>query len=101
MIWLSWFNATKNLWLIGAAVAIGLGFIAAYKVHEAKKIAAAVEAERAATATAAVAAAKQAADDYRAAEAETPIDADLEYFKALCGKSASCALRSKYAGGAK
>jgi hypothetical protein len=42
--------------------------------------------------------AKAATDDMRAAEAETPLDADREYFKRLCGKHSSCELRSKYRG---
>jgi hypothetical protein len=49
-------------------------------------------------ATAALEAATQAAADFREAEAETPVDADREFFKKLCGKSASCRSRSKYAG---
>jgi hypothetical protein len=87
-------------------LALALALPATYgtmKVLEARRVQAAYEQGRAAgagsTASAAVAEVKQAATDYREAEAETPLDADREYFKRLCGQSASCALRSKYQGG--
>ena len=69
-----------------------------------KAISTAAESKGTATADAkhavgALEAATEAANDYRAAEAETPLDADREYFKKLCGQHASCRSRSKYAGG--
>lgn len=87
-------------WLVGGAVlCVGLFFGAVQLRHNAKLEAAhntGVAVGKAGTATTALAEAKQAADDFRQAEAETPIDADREYFKRLCAQSASCALRAKY-----
>jgi hypothetical protein len=48
------------------------------------------------TAAAGVEEAKKAAKDWNAAQDETPLDADREYFMRLCATHASCALRSKY-----
>jgi threonine/homoserine efflux transporter RhtA len=90
MIWLSWLNATKNLWLIGAAIALGAGFVAAYKVHEAKKIAAAVEATKATISAGAVEAATKTVAAAQQAEAATPLPADKQAILDLCRKSASC-----------
>lgn len=37
MIFLSWLNATKNLWLIGAGAALVMGIFVAGQVHEKRK----------------------------------------------------------------
>jgi hypothetical protein len=89
-------------WLVGGAViAVGLFFGAVQLRHNAKLAAAhntGVAVGKAEVATTTLAEAKKAGDDWREAEAETPLDADREYFKTLCAKSASCALREKYRG---
>jgi hypothetical protein len=89
-----------STWLIGGAVLCVALFFGAVQVrHQAKLEAARAEGVaigKGAAATETLVAAKEAAADYQAAEAETPLDADREYFKRLCAKSASCALRSKY-----
>ena len=87
---LSWFNATKNLLLIGAIVIGSAGLFAAYKNHEAKKIAAAVEATKATISAGAVVAATETAKAANAAEASTPLPADKQAVFDLCRKSASC-----------
>ena len=83
-------------WLVAAG---GYGTM---KVLEARRVQASydkgVSAGKESVATVAVAEAKKAADDFREAEAETPIDADREYFMRLCAKHSSCALRAKYRG---
>jgi predicted negative regulator of RcsB-dependent stress response len=93
--WLKSPNAWLVLVMVGMGVAIYIGHSKIKRLQAEKARSDAV----ATSATSQVVATKQAADDYREAEASTPLDADREYFKALCGKSASCALRSKYAGG--
>lgn len=87
-------------WLAaGVAICVAL-FFGVVEINHRTKLAAAHDAGvavgKAETNSAAVAEAKQANEDFRQAEAETPIDADREYFKRLCAQSASCALRSKY-----
>lgn len=87
-------------WLIGGAVIVVGLFFGAVQIRHNAKLAAAhntgVAVGKAETATTTLAAAKQAADAEREAEAETPVDADLAYFRKLCGQSASCRSRSKY-----
>jgi hypothetical protein len=92
-------------WLVGgAALCVGLFFGAVQLRHNAKLEAAhttGVAVGKAEVAVATVVETKKATEDFRAAEAETPLDADREYFKRLCAQHASCALRSKYAKGGK
>ena len=87
-------------WLAAAAVvAVGLFFGAVQLRHNAKLAAAhntGVAVGKAETATTALVEAKKASDDWREAEKETPLDADREYFKKLCGTHSACALREKY-----
>ena len=91
---------TPTVWLIGGAVvAVGLFFGAVQIRHNAKLAAAhntGVAVGKAETATAALAEAKKAGDDWNAAEAETPLDADRLYFQKLCARHVSCAARAKY-----
>jgi hypothetical protein len=87
-------------WLIGGCVlAVGLFFGAVQLRHNAKLEAAhntGVAVGKAESAKTAVAETKKAGDDWRAAEEETPVDADVLYFQKLCAQHASCAARSKY-----
>jgi hypothetical protein len=94
MIWLSWLNATKNLWLIGAIIVGCTGFFAAYKVHEARKIAVAVEAAKAEISAGALDAATKTAAAEREAFDTTPLPATKPEIVALCKRSASCRERS-------
>ena len=87
---LSWFNATKNLLLIGAIVIGSAGLFAAYKNHEAKKIAAAVEATKATISAGAVEAATKTAAAEREAFDTTPLPANKPAIVDLCKRSASC-----------
>ena len=83
----------------GAAICVALFFGVVQVRHSAKLTAAhdtGVAVGKAETAAAGLAEAKQANEDFRQAEAETPVDANREYFKRLCAQSASCALRAKY-----
>lgn len=92
--------AAPAIWL-GGALTICLGLFAASVVS---RHAAEVKSARnegvaigvGTSATAALEAATKAADAERLAEAETPVDADLAYFRKLCGQQASCRSRSKY-----
>ena len=87
-------------WLIGGAVLCVALFFGAVEIRHRAKLAAAhntgVAVGKAETATAALETAKKAADEFRKAEAETPPDADREYFKRLCATHSSCAAREKY-----
>ena len=90
MMIFSWLNATKNLWMVGLILVGSAGLFAAYKNYEAKRIAAAVEATKAAISAGAVAAATKTAEAANAAEASTPLPADKQAVLALCQRSASC-----------
>jgi hypothetical protein len=89
-----------STWLIGGAVVSVALFFGVVQVRHMAKLEAVrnegVAIGKGEAATSTLAAAKQAADDMREAEAETPLDADREYFKRLCAKHSSCALRAKY-----
>jgi dihydrodipicolinate synthase/N-acetylneuraminate lyase len=87
---LSWLNATKNLWLIGVIVVGSAGLFAAYKSHEAKEIATAVEATKAAISAGAVEAATKTAAAEREAFETTPLPANKPAIVDLCKRSASC-----------
>ena len=89
-------------WLIGGIVVSVALFFGVVQVRHMAKLEA-VRSEGVAigkgeAATSTLAEAKQAADDWREAEAEVPIDAEREYFMRLCAKHSSCALRAKYRG---
>ena len=90
MIALSWLNATKNLWLIGAIIAGCAGFFMVHKVHEAKKIAAAVASTKAEISAGALDAATKTAAAEREAFDTTPLPATKPEIVALCKRSASC-----------
>jgi hypothetical protein len=89
--------------LIWVCVVLGLALPSVYgamKVRNSMEVRAAydkgVEAGKGAASTAALEEAKKAAGQWNAAQAETPVDADREYFRRLCATHSSCALRSKY-----
>lgn len=91
---------TPAIWL-GGALAICLGlFVAGVVAKHAAEVKGArnegIAIGTGKSATAALEAATKAADAERLAEAETPVDADLAYYRTLCGQSASCRSRSKY-----
>lgn len=94
MIFLSWLNATKNLWLIGVIVMACAGAGVAYKNHEAKKIAAAVASTKAEISAGALDAATKTAAAEREAFDTTPLPATRPEIVALCKRSASCRERS-------
>ena len=87
-------------WLVAACVACVALFFGAVEINHRAKLAAAhstgVAAGKAGAAITAVAEAKNAGDDWRKAEQETPADADRLYFQKLCAQHASCAARAKY-----
>jgi hypothetical protein len=89
--------------LIWLCVMLGLSLPSMYGVMKVKhtwEVRAAydkgVEAGKGQASTTALAAAEKAAGQWNEAQAETPLDADREYFKRLCATHSSCALRSKY-----
>lgn len=86
----AWLNATKNLWLIGAIIVGSAGLFAAYKNHEAKKIAAAVETTKATISAGAVEAVTKTAAAEREAFDTTPLPASNAAIVDLCKRSASC-----------
>ena len=92
-------------WLIGGVVACAILLAGTVHIRHQAKVEGArnegIAIGKGEAATTTLAEAKKAADDFRGAEAETPVDADRGYFKRLCARSASCALRDKYKGGAK
>jgi hypothetical protein len=93
---LAWLNRNKNLWPVLVIAIMGVVIWVGHGELQERKAAAARAEALASQASAAPVEMKKANDDWRQAEAETPIDADREYFKRLCAQSASCALRSKY-----
>jgi len=90
MMIFSWLNATKNLWLLGLGVLLLTGAFAAYKNHEAKKIAAAVASTKAEISAGAVEAATRTAAAEREAFDTTPLPASKPAIVELCKRSASC-----------
>lgn len=91
---LSWLNATKNIWLLVAIIGFGGAAFAAYKNHEAKKIAAAVEATKAKVSAEALVAVEKTAEAEREAFDTTPLPPSKPAIVDLCKRSASCRERS-------
>ena len=86
--------AGKNIWLLAATIAFGGVTYATYKNHQAKQIAAAVEATQAKTSAAALAAVEKTAEAEREAIDLTPLPRDKSAIIDLCKRSASCRERS-------
>jgi uncharacterized membrane protein YebE (DUF533 family) len=91
---LSWLNATKNVWLIAIVIGFGGVTYAAYKNHQAKQIAAAVEATKAKISADALASVEKTAEAEREAIDLTPLPPDKSAIMDLCKRSASCRERS-------
>lgn len=89
---------TPVVWLAAAVLlSAGLGAYAVKKnaeIRSARNEGIAIGTGKAATET--LEAATEIAAAERAAEAETPVDANIAYYRELCGRSASCRSRGKY-----
>lgn len=84
----------KNIWLLAAIIAFGGVTYAAYKNHQAKQIAAAVEATKARISADALASVEKTAEAEREAIEITPLPRDKSAIMELCKRSASCRERS-------
>lgn len=84
----------KNLYAAIAVVAVVAAVVVGYKIHEAKKIAAAVEATKARISADALAAVEKTAEAEREAIEITPLPRDKSAIVELCKRSASCRERS-------
>jgi hypothetical protein len=90
----AWLNATKNIWLLAVVIGFGGVTVAAYKNHQAKLIAAAVEATKAKASADTLAAVEKTAEAEREAIDLTPLPPDKSSILDLCKRSASCRERS-------
>ena len=88
------FNATKNIWLVVAFIGfLGVGY-GAYKNHQTKLIAAAVEGAKAKISAEALVAVEKTVEAEREAFDTTPLPPSKPAIVDLCKRSASCRERS-------
>jgi predicted membrane-bound mannosyltransferase len=80
----------KNVYAVVGLVILAGTVVTGYKMHEARKIAAAVEAAKAAISAGAVEAVTKTAAAEREATDNTPLPADKQAIVELCKRSASC-----------